>query len=38
MTTNRLLTSLVQLALIIPAVYCVRHMIADMKEMWRESQ
>jgi hypothetical protein len=34
---NRLLTTIVQLALVIPAVYCVRYMIADMKEMWRES-
>jgi hypothetical protein len=34
---NRLLTTLVQLGIGIPAVYCVRYMIADMKEMWRES-
>jgi hypothetical protein len=34
---NRLLTSMVQLALVIPAVYCVRYLIADIKEMWRES-
>lgn len=34
---NRILTSLVQLALIVPAYYGVRYMISDMKEMWRES-
>ena len=38
---NRLVTSLVQLALAIPALYCARivwhEMKADMKEMWRET-
>ena len=34
---NRLLTSLVQLALAVPAYYGMRWLIADVKEMWRES-
>jgi hypothetical protein len=34
---NRLITSVVQLALAIPAYYGVRWMIADIKEMLRES-
>jgi hypothetical protein len=34
---NRLLTTIVQLSLAVPAYYGVRYMIADMKEMWRES-
>lgn len=37
MTLNRLITSLIQLALAVPAYYGVRYMIADLKEMWRES-
>lgn len=32
MTLNRLLTSLVQLSLIIPAVYCTRIILQDIKE------
>lgn len=35
---NRFITSIVQLALAIPAVYCLRYVIADIKEMWRETQ
>jgi hypothetical protein len=34
---NRLITSLVQLALAVPAYYGMRWMIADIKDMWRES-
>jgi hypothetical protein len=38
---NRLITSLVQLALVVPALYCARivwhEMKEDMKDMWRES-
>jgi hypothetical protein len=37
MTTNRILTTLVQLGIGIPALIMLRYMIADMKEMWRES-
>lgn len=35
---NRLLTSLVQLALIVPAYYCVRYMIEDIKDIFKESE
>jgi hypothetical protein len=35
MTTNRLLTTAVQLLLAIPTIYLIRWMIADAKEMWR---
>jgi hypothetical protein len=39
---NRLLTSLVQLAIAIPALYMARivyhDFIAEMREMWQESQ
>jgi hypothetical protein len=34
---NRLITSLVQLALAVPAYYGMRWLIADVREMWRES-
>jgi hypothetical protein len=35
---NRLLTSLVQLALVASVIYLSRFAWADLKEMWRESQ
>jgi len=35
---NRLLTSLVQLALVATALYLARFAWADLKEMWHESQ
>ena len=35
---NRLLTSVIQLALLVPALYCLRYLIAGVREMWHESQ
>lgn len=35
---NRILTSLVQIALLLPALYCMRYLIAGIKELWQESQ
>lgn len=37
MTMNRLLTTIVQLFIAIPALYLARYVWHDMKEMWRES-
>ena len=35
---NRFLTSLVQLAIALPALYMARYVWRDMKEMWHETQ
>jgi hypothetical protein len=33
---NRLLTSMVQLALMIPALIGLRYMVSDIKDIWKE--